>query len=276
MATGSSAGVATRHLTTDTGSVGTVVGDDRLLTINNLSQKSSDMEASVSDLVAIASLPNEDEALEVSATLTQAGIVAVLETVGHVSGASASEESRTVFFVRVPPEQVQQARQILEEQGVLHAHGKGWHCTTCGTSIEAAYPVCWSCGTEREGVEFVDAPQPEAPAAPASSCSSGGCGPSGCGSTSGVQAGGLFAIEVPAEWDMQVQANDQKAGAAFVLSIASVIVPPVSIVAAIMVGWSSMLILTDAGTKKFYWSFGLTLAALIEFYWLCRFMQWVG
>ena len=75
---------------------------------------------------------------------------------------------------------------------------------------------------------------------------------------------------------MQVLANDQKAGAAFVLSIASVIVPPLSIVAAIMVGWSSMLILTDAGTKKFFWSFGLTLAAMAEFYFLCRFMEWVG
>ena len=234
------------------------------------------MEASVTDFVAIASLPNEEEALEVSSVLSAAGIVAVLETVGHVSGASAAEASRTVSFVRVPPEQVQQARQILEEQGVLHAQGKGWHCTTCGTSIEAAYPVCWSCGTVREGVEFVAAPESAAPAAPASSCSSGGCGPSGCGSTAGVQAGGLFAIEVPAEWDMQVQANDQKANAAYVLSIASVIVPPISIVAAIMVGWASMLILTEAATKKFYVSFGLTLAALVEFYFLCQYMEWVG
>lgn len=214
--------------------------------------------AALGELVGIATLASEDEADEAIQLMDANQFISTVEAIGELQATDGSEPTRVIFLLKVMSDQVDAARQALRQAGLLHQEGRGWHCPTCGTSIEATFSACWSCGTSRIDEAIMDLP---IMSSGGGSCSTGGCGcgPTGCGT-----GGGLVDIELSPAVMSQLQANDQLARSAYVTAIASLVLPPAVVISTCLIAKTMVKPLSAHGTRQFYTAMGLSLIAVIE------------
>lgn len=214
------------------------------------------MTTTLGELIPISTLACEDEADEAIQLMDQRHIVSTVESIGEIRAADGSEPTRTVFLLKVAPEQADVAREILRSVGLLHQDGQGWHCTTCGTSVERSYLACWSCGTPRDGAVSFDLPV--VGAASGGSCSTGGCGSGcGCGPT-------VVDVEIPAELLSVIEENDRLAKRACVTAAISLLMPPVAVASTWLIGKTLVRPLSSQGTQQFYTAIAMTFVSIVE------------
>ncbi len=218
------------------------------------------MTTAIGELIPISTLASDDEADEAIQLMDQRNIVSTIESIGEIRSADGSEPSRTVFLLKVAPEQADEARDVLRAEGLLHSEGRGWHCTTCGTSVERSYTACWSCGAEREDAVSFDLPVMGA--ASGGSCSTGSCG---CSSGGGCGSGSVIVdVDIPEDVLLLIEENDKLAQRAYVAAAVSLVLPPVALASTWLIGKTLIRPLSDKGTNRFYSAIALTLVSFIE------------
>ena len=216
------------------------------------------MTTAIGELIPISTLASEAEADEVIQLMDQRGIISTIEAIGEISSADGSLPSRSVFLLKVAPEQSELARDLLRAEGLLHTEGRGWHCTTCGTSVDRSYTACWSCGSAREGAVSFDLPVMGA--------SDGGCSTGSCGCSSGGCGSGAVLVDVDISEDvlLQIAENDRLAQRAFVTAAVSLVLPPVALASTWLIGKTFVRPLSDRGTYRFYNAIAMTFVAFVE------------
>lgn len=216
------------------------------------------MTTAIGELIPIATLASEDEADEAIQLMDQQNLVSTVETIGEIRAEDGSEPSRSIFMLKVAAEQAEVAREVLRAAGLLHKEGQGWHCTTCGTSVERSYSACWSCGSPREEAAYFEMP---VVGSEGGSCGTGGCSSGGCGC---APSASLFDIVVPPEFADEVAENDKLANRAYVTAAVSLLLPPVVLVSTWFIGKALIRPLSSQGTKNFYAAIALSVASIIE------------
>lgn len=145
----------------------------------------------MSDRLTVAALPSAVEAELIRGKLTAAGIEA--ELIEPAADLAAQRGVGSRVQVQVAAADFERAMQLLfpvptAPGGARRAPPPGWKCPKCGEEVLGDFPVCWSCGTGRDGAQ-VTAPPPRAASAPRPVLSVPTTAPPAAPTLAGVSAG---------------------------------------------------------------------------------------
>lgn len=87
------------------------------------------------------------EAELLAGMLRSQGIAAGVRTNSTASGAGELPVDVLQTAVRVPPDQLQDAKQALADYE--RPSGADWVCSQCGEANGSAFETCWQCGNAR-------------------------------------------------------------------------------------------------------------------------------
>lgn len=102
------------------------------------------------ELVPLEAFGSPAEARLAMGRLLEAGISAHLE--GELTANTLNYLGSGLGGVKilVSSEDVERARDILDEACEPPVDVSPWKCSTCGTKVEGGFDACWSCGAERD------------------------------------------------------------------------------------------------------------------------------
>lgn len=144
----------------------------------------------MSDRLTVAALPSAVEAELIRGKLSAAGIEA--ELIEPAADVAAQRGVGGRVQVQVAAADFERAMQLLfpvptAAAGARRPPSPAWKCPKCGEEVLGDFPVCWSCGTGRDGTQ-VTAP-PEAASAPRPVLSVPSSAPPTAPTLAGVSAG---------------------------------------------------------------------------------------
>ena len=98
---------------------------------------------------------NRVEAETIRIRLAAAGIAAFVRGDDAVASMAISggAVNTAIVVVEVAPDDFEHATQILAEDRRRRMSLGPWTCDECSESNDAAFDLCWNCGTERSNVD---------------------------------------------------------------------------------------------------------------------------